>query len=141
MEKEIKEILNKSLNINFWIDYGRERPHLCPEARIEKEKHISEIATDIITLFESQQKEIEQLKEYNEKMVNEALKLEKTATTLGSEWKKVSVENLELKEKLLKAEERFNAAKNYIDESPCDPDITIKQLEMWNKYQELLTKE
>ena len=32
----------------------------------------------------------------------------------------------------------FNAAKNYIDNSPCDPDIYPEQLEAWRKYQQLL---
>lgn len=35
-------------------------------------------------------------------------------------------------------QELFEAAKKYIDESPCDPDYYPEQLEAWNHYQSLL---
>ena len=34
----------------------------------------------------------------------------------------------------------FKAAKKYIDESPCDPDIYPQQLEAWNTYQSLMNR-
>ena len=40
-----------------------------------------------------------------------------------------------------KYKELFEAAKLYIDESPCDPDIYTKQLEAWTAYQKLLDDE
>ena len=45
-------------------------------------------------------------------------------------------------EKLVKEIERrdavFEAAKNYINLSPCDPDITKEQWAAWQKYEALL---
>lgn len=32
----------------------------------------------------------------------------------------------------------FELAQNYINESPCDPDIYKTQLEAWDKYQQFL---
>jgi len=43
-----------------------------------------------------------------------------------------------LEAELERVKKLFQAAKNYIDVCPCDPDITTEQLEAWNKYQELL---
>ena len=37
-----------------------------------------------------------------------------------------------------KLKELFLAAKNYIDESPCDPDIYPEQYKAWVKYQDSL---
>jgi nitrate/nitrite-specific signal transduction histidine kinase len=45
-----------------------------------------------------------------------------------------------LKEENKELRELFNAAKKYIDESPCDPDIYPEQLKAWEEYQKLLSK-
>lgn len=39
-----------------------------------------------------------------------------------------------------KYKELFLAAKEYIDNNPCDPDITDAQIQAWIKYQALLEK-
>ena len=61
--------------MGFWIYYGRERRHLCPEARIAKSEHLEEITISISELFKSLQEENKALREENRqfKGINEAL--------------------------------------------------------------------
>jgi hypothetical protein len=58
-------------------------------------------------------------------------------------WSKIvlNVYDMEtIEEYIDKTEKILEAAKNYIDESPCDYDITKKQNAAWRKYQKLLKK-
>lgn len=49
-------------------------------------------------------------------------------------WKTAQVEVSELRTHLAAAERAFIAARNYINESPCDPDITDKQARLYGEY-------
>ena len=57
-----------------------------------------------------------------------------TEMTIGFAQSKIKAQQ----ERIQELEKAFSAAKAYIDECPCDPDIYPEQLNAWSEYQSVL---